>query len=136
MRAPDFTAPLYGTAGGDFVLSETRGKVVVINFWATWCTPCCAELPYFQQIYEKYPDDVALVALHSSMVTDDVQAYLDKQGYSLPFALDTDGSIIRAFGGSTSYPMTVVLDRQGKIVYNKEGPATFELLESLISPLL
>lgn len=133
MTAPDFTVPLYGAAGGDFTLSKARGKVVIVNFWATWCTPCCAELPYFQRVYEAHPEDVAMVAIHSNMVTDDVQAYLDKQSYTLPFALDADGSVIRAFGGSTAYPMTVVLDQAGQIVYNQEGSVTYELLESLIA---
>ncbi len=136
MRAPDFSAPLYGPEGGDFVLSQHRGQVVVINFWATWCTPCCAELPYFQQLHEKYPDDVAIIALHSNLVTDDVQAYLDQQGYTLPFALDTTGDIIQSLGGSTMLPMTVVLDQDGTIVYNAVGSVTFEKLESLVTPLL
>ncbi len=136
MRAPDFTAPLYGAAGGDFVLADLRGKVVVINFWATWCTPCCAELPHFQQLHENYPEDVAIIALHSNLVTDDVQAYLDKQGYTLPFALDPTGAIIKSLGGSTMLPMTVVLDRTGKITYNAVGSVTYEKLESLVLPLI
>ncbi len=136
MRAPDFSAPLYGVQGGEFSLAQQKGKVVVINFWATWCTPCCAELPYFQQLYEKYPEDVAIIALHANLVTDDVQAYLDKQGYTLPFALDATGDIIKALGGSTMLPMTVVLDREGKIVYNAVGSVTFGKLESLVLPLL
>ncbi len=135
MRAPDFTAPLYGAQGGEFVLSEQQGKVVVINFWATWCTPCCAELPYFQQLRENYPQ-VSMIALHSDLVTDDVQAYLDQQDYTLPFALDTTGEIIKSLGGSTMLPMTVVLDPSGKIVYNAVGSVTYEKLESLILPLL
>lgn len=136
MRCPDFTVPLYGADAGDFALADTLGKVTVINFWATWCTPCCNELPYFQQLYESYPEQVALVAIHSNLVTDDVQAYLDKMGYTMPFALDGDGSVIASLGGSTMLPMTVVLDQKGHIVYNKVGSVTYEVLESLISPLL
>lgn len=136
MRCPDFTVPLYGAEDGDFALASAYGKVTVINFWATWCTPCCNELPYFQKLYEAYPDDVALIAIHSSLVTDDVQAYLDKMGYTMPFALDRDGSVIKALGGSTMLPMTVVLDRTGKIAYNQVGSVTYESLESLIKPLL
>ncbi len=136
MRAPDFTVPLYGEAGGDFTLADTRGKPVIINFWATWCTPCCAELPHFQQLYDTYPQQFSLVAVHSNLVTDDVQAYLDAQGYTIPFALDEDGSVISSLGGSTMLPMTVVLDSSGKIVYNKVGSVTYEQLESLLLPLL
>lgn len=136
MRCPDFTAPCYGESDAVFALADTAGRVVVINFWATWCTPCCNELPYFQQLHDAYPEDVAVIALHSSLVTDDVQAYLDRMGYTMPFALDADGSVIASLGGSTMLPMTVVLDREGKIVYNQVGSVTYAVLESLIQPLL
>lgn len=134
MRCPDFTVPLY--AGGDFTLSEAKGRVVVLNFWATWCAPCVSELPHFQRLQDSFGDDLALVAIHSSLVTDDVRAFLDASGLSLPFALDTDGSVISALGGSTMLPMTVVVDRSGSIVYNQVGSVTYEQLESLVAPLL
>ena len=130
MQCPDFTVPLYG--GGEFHLSETRGKVVVLNFWATWCSPCCAELPYFEQLWENYPDDVALVAIHSSLVTDDVPSYIEEMGYEMPFALDETGAVIASLGGSTMLPQTVVLDREGTIVYNRIGSVTYEDLEQWV----
>lgn len=136
MRCPDFTVPLYGE--GNFTLADVRGKVVVINFWATWCTPCCNELPYFQQLLETYGDDVAVVAIHSSLITDDVEAYLAKQSYvyTMPFALDETGEVMTALGGSTMLPMTVVLDRDGIVTYNQVGSVTYEKLVSLVSPLI
>lgn len=130
MQCPDFTVPLYG--GGEFHLSETRGKVVVLNFWATWCSPCCAELPYFEQLWENYPDDVALVAIHSSLVTDDVPSYIEEMGYEMPFALDETGEVIASLGGSTMLPQTVILDREGAIVYNRIGSVTYEDLEQWV----
>ena len=131
MTAPDFTAPVYG--GGEFVLSGHRGKVVILNFWATWCTPCCAELPYFDEIYDKYGDEVAVVAIHSNLVTDDVEEYLGGYDYRMPFALDETGDIITSFGGSTMLPQTVVIDPNGIITYNAVGSVTCEELETLIS---
>lgn len=136
MRCPDFTIPLYGAPGGELTLSETLGKPVVINFWATWCTPCCAELPHFQAIYEKYGEQLTLVAIHSHLVTDDVRAYLDAQGYTMPFGLDQTGAIIQSLGGSTMLPMTVIVDKAGKIVYNQVGSLTLQALESLVAPLI
>lgn len=130
MQCPDFTVPLYG--GREFHLSETRGKVVVLNFWATWCSPCCAELPYFEQLWENYPDDVALVAIHSSLVTDDVPSYIEEMGYEMPFALDETGEVIASLGGSTMLPQTVILDREGAIVYNRIGSVTYEDLEQWV----
>ena len=136
MRCPDFTVPLYGAEGGSFTLSQARGKPVVVNFWATWCTPCVNELPYFEAIYEKYGDAIALVAVHSDLVTDNVDEFLAGENLAMPFALDETGEVIASLGGSTMLPMTVILDRDGKIVYNKVGSVTQELLESLIEPLL
>lgn len=136
MRCPDFTVPLYGADGAAFTLSAQRGKVVVINFWATWCTPCCKELPYFQQLADAYPDDVALVAIHSALVTDDVPAYLAKMPYTMPFALDETGEVIASLGGSTMLPQTIILDRNGLIAYNQVGSVTYNFLEAQVLPLL
>lgn len=131
MQCPAFTVPVYG--GDEFTVSEKgTGKVTVINFWATWCTPCVGELPYFQKIYDKYKDEIDLIAIHSNIVTDSVEDFLKAEEYSMPFGLDEDGSVITSLGGSTLLPMTVVLDENGKIVYNKVGSVTYELLESLI----
>ena len=136
MRCPDFTVPLYGEQDGSFALSAHRGQVTVINFWATWCAPCVAELPHFERLQREYGDRVSVVAIHSNLITEDVQAFLDAHGWQLPFAQDPDGGVIAALGGSTMLPMTVILDAQGVIVYNKVGSVTYEQLESLIAPLL
>ncbi|MBO4367541.1 MAG: TlpA family protein disulfide reductase [Clostridia bacterium] len=134
-RCPDFTVPMYGEKEEYFSVSEQAGKVTVINFWATWCNPCIAELPYFQKLYDNYGDKVSVIAIHSSMVTDDVPAYLAKQDYTFPFALDETGSVISSLGGSTMLPMTVILDRQGCIVYNAVGSITCEKLMEIVLPL-
>ena len=133
MRAPDFSVPVYGADGSVFTLSEHRGKPVIVNFWATWCTPCCGELPYFDEIYRTYGNDAAVVAIHSDLVTDDVEAYLANYDYQLPFALDETGSVIQSFGGSTMLPQTIVIDANGIIVYNAVGSVTYEVLENLLS---
>ena len=131
MRAPEFSVSVYG--GGEFALSEYAGKIVVVNFWATWCTPCCNELPYFDRIYAEYGDDVVVVAIHSDLVTDDVEAYLANFDYRMPFALDESGDVIKAFGGSTMLPQTVIIGRDGVITYNAVGSVTYEKLETLIA---
>ena len=131
MRAPDFTAPVYGS-GELFTLSDHLGKTVVVNFWATWCTPCCNELPYFDELYRRYGDELVVIALHSDLVTDDVAAYLSKFDYQMPFALDETGGIIKSYGGSTMLPQTVIIDADGVITYNAVGSVTLEKLESLL----
>lgn len=131
MRAPEFSVPVYG--GGEFTLSEYAGKIVVVNFWATWCTPCCNELPYFDRIYADHRDDVAVVAIHSELVTDDVEEYMAKFDYKMPFALDESGEVITVFGGSTMLPQTIIIGRDGVITYNAAGSVTYEKLETLIA---
>ena len=131
MLAPDFTVPVYG--GGDFTLSDHLGKTVIVNFWATWCTPCCHELPYFDQLQANHPEDVVVVAIHSDLVTDDVAAYLSGFDYAIPFALDETGGVITSFGGSTMLPHTVVIGPDGVITYNAVGSLTLPKLESLVA---
>ena len=133
MRAPDFSVPLYGKEGESFTLSEHLGKTVVVNFWATWCTPCCHELPYFDELCKNYSDEVSVIAIHSQLVTDDVEGYLSGYDYSMPFGLDETGSVIASFGGSTMLPQTVVIDGNGIITYNVVGSLTYEMLEGLIA---
>lgn len=131
MIAPDFIVPVYGE-DSLFVLSESRGKTVIVNFWATWCTPCCNELPYFDEVYKRYGENVVVVAVHSNLITDDVEAYLSKFTYQIPFALDETGEVIKAYGGSTMLPHTIIIDENGIITYNAVGSVTLEKLESLL----
>ncbi|MBQ8087434.1 MAG: redoxin domain-containing protein [Clostridia bacterium] len=122
---PDFTVPLY--SGGEFSSSQARGKVLVVNFWATWCTPCIRELPLFNQAMRTYPEEIEVVAVHSSLVTEDVPAWIAQSGVNLPYALD-EGGVIELFGGGTMLPMTVIVDADGVITYNAIGSVTWDLL--------
>lgn len=131
---PDFSLPLYG--GGEFRLSEAKGKVVVLNFWATWCASCLTELPCFETLAEKYPDDVAVLGIHAQLTTEDVDAFLNENRFSIPMAYDADGSVLTALGGSAVLPVTVVLDREGRIVYNAVNAMDFPTLETLVVPHL
>ena len=129
-RLPDFT--LTQTDGAEFSLSACRGRAVVINLWATWCGPCMKELPYFDRLQAAYPDDVAVLAIHSDLVTDDVEKALSGFDYRIAFAVDGDGMVIRALGGSTMLPQTAVLDRYGVVTYNRVGSVSYEALEELV----
>lgn len=126
---PDFQ--LTARDGSVIASSSLRGKVTVINFWATWCAPCVRELPNFDRLSKTRPD-INVLAVHSNMVTDDVYAYWDEQGCSIDTLLDADGSAIRVLGGSTMLPMTVVLDKNGVIVYNAAGSLSYDALASIV----
>lgn len=134
MLCPDFELPLCG-GEGSIVLENLLGKPAVINIWATWCGGCCAELPEFQRFHDDYGDRVNVIAVHSAEVTEDIDAFLADAGYTFMFALDREGRMIPALGGGTAFPQTVILDSNGIIVYNRIGPASYELLEAIVLPL-
>ena len=125
----DFALTCYD--GNVFRLSEQRGRITFINFWATYCTPCVHELPYFDALARAHGDDIAVIAVHSGFVTKDPAQFLDGRGYGFPFATDTDNSVAALAGVSGTLPQTVVLNRRGEVVYNKVGSVTPELLEAL-----
>ncbi len=118
-KAPDFT--LHTTAGSNLRLQEQRGKVVMINFWATWCGPCQQELPKLNQLYVKY--QAAGFELLGVNVDDDVKHATDvatRLGLKFPVLLDTDKSLSKLYDLSTM-PSTLIIDRDGKVHYIHKG---------------
>ncbi len=126
----DFTLTCYD--GNEFRLADCRGKVVFINRWATWCAPCVKELPYFSDLYTAYGDDVAVIAVHPSMIVLDPEEFIAPYDYAIPFATDGEGDPVKEIvGGSDTLPQTIVLNRRGEVIYNSEQSVTPELLEAL-----
>ena len=119
--------------GSEFHLADTRGKVTFVNLWATYCTPCVQELPHFIDLYKEHEGDIAMIAVHSSLVTDDPAEYVkSKEWTDISFAVDTDDDLV--FGivnGSSTLPQTIVLNRSGEVIYNQKGSVTPEMLEAL-----
>ncbi|MDE7301098.1 MAG: redoxin domain-containing protein [Clostridia bacterium] len=119
--APDFTVDLYNE-DGSFTLYDNLGKVTVINFWATWCTPCVNELPYFDMLAKNH-DDINVIAIHGSSTRDVTKFIADNfPDFVITFAQDNlDGNICLTFdmfGGTSMWPLTVILDEEGKVLYN------------------
>ena len=130
MQLEDFTITCLD--GTEFSLADTRGKVVFINLWATYCTPCVQELPHFEALYMEHEGDIAMLAVHSSIVTDDPAEFLADKGWTFPFAVDTDDDMLWGIvNGSSTLPQTIVLDRNGTVIYNQKGSITPEILDSL-----
>lgn len=118
--------------GSSFSLADCRGKVVFINLWATYCGPCVKELPHFVDLYHEHGDDIAVLAVHANMTTEDVNEYLKDKGWDIQFAIDDDNeSIFKIVNGSLALPQTIVLNRKGEVVYNKVGSVTEEMLQQL-----
>ena len=120
--APDFT--LRTMSGPNMRLAEQRGRVVMVNFWATWCGPCRQEMPQLDRLYQKYKSS-GFVLLGVN-VDDDVLKAADvagKLGVSFPVLLDTDKAVSRLYDLSTM-PSTVLIDRDGKVRYVHRGYLT------------
>ena len=111
--APDFTLTRFDT-GEKVSLSELRGKPVILNFWATWCGPCRAEMPALQAAHERYGDDLQIVGVDQGEEGAVVKKFLDEFGISFPILLDPDmtvGHTYRILG----LPTTFFIDSQGII---------------------
>ena len=128
-RLPDFSVTM--TDGRVFTLSDHRGKAVVIDLWATWCAPCVREMRYFEKLKETRPEDVVVLAVHSDLITEDVDRFLSEKGWALDFAVDVDGAVASLVGAGTMLPHTVVLDRAGKVIYNRPVSVDMEMLDIL-----
>lgn len=118
--APDFVLP---DLNGQVVrLSQLRGKVVLLNVWATWCPPCRKEMPTMEALYQKMKDTdfVMLAASQDVDGKNTVAPYLQEGGLTFPVLLDVNGEIGKKYK-VTGYPETYIIDRQGNIVHHHIG---------------
>ena len=120
--APDFT--LHAMDGPNLRLKEQRGRVVMVNFWATWCGPCRQEMPQLNRLYEKYKGS-GFVLLGVNVDDDQRKAaeVAGKLGVTFPVLLDTDKTVSKLYELSTM-PSTVLIDRDGKVRYVHRGYLT------------
>lgn len=123
-----------GVRGDQFTMSSLRGKVVLVNFWATSCTVCMSEMPKMVQTYEKYRGQgLETVAVAMSYDPPDrVFAYAQQSKLPFRVTLDIFGKAMQAFGGIRGTPTTFLMDRSGKIVQRFEGEPDFGKLGALI----
>ena len=133
-RLEDFSCVL--TDGTPFRLADTRGRVVFINQWATYCHPCVEELPYFERLRQEHPDIVVLAAHHWLEATPTAAEFIRSRGWQdwgVLFTVDTpDQNILNRINGDNSQPRTVVLNRKGVVVYNEQRSVTYEMLAALL----
>ena len=129
--------------GGKVSVKDLRGKVVVINFWGTWCSPCMMELPDFDRIASEYSDEVAVLAIHSVQGKINAPEYIETNfGESeIIFAFDQplSGSVdmyYNLLGGGSGYPKTMILNEKGIITFSHTGMLSYEQLKAEIDAIL
>jgi peroxiredoxin len=110
----DFTLPLL--AGENATLSSYRGKVVILNFWATWCPPCRVEMPSMETLYQRFNDQgLEILAVDIGEGASTVQQFIRSAGYTFPVLLDGANRVSSVYG-IEAIPTTYIIDREGKIV--------------------
>lgn len=126
--APDFT--LTDLEGNSVTLSEYRGKVVFINFWATWCPPCRAEMPEIEAVYQEYKDKgVVVIGVDILEPEDVVREFVEQGGYSWIFVLDATGAVSDDYK-ITAIPTSFFIDREGVIQVVNIGAMTKRAMEA------
>ena len=133
--APDFT--VYNEKGEAVKLSDFLGKPVVLNFWASWCPPCKAEMPDFDKKFEKYGDQVQflMVNITSGDDFDTAKNYIDQQGYDFPVFYDHTGEAAYLYGVQ-SIPVTYFIGVDGQMVAYIPQMATAQQLQTGIDMIL
>ncbi|MBQ8204678.1 MAG: redoxin domain-containing protein [Alistipes sp.] len=118
--APDFTVE--ALKGGEVTLSEFKGKVVLVSFWATWCPPCRQELSHMQEgVIDRFAGrDLVVLPISRGEKRATVENFIAKTGYTFPVYLDTNQKAYRMYA-SNYIPRSVVVDREGKVVYVAVG---------------
>jgi len=133
----DFTAALLN--GNSFTLSEHTGKVVILNFWATWCEPSTDLLPTFKKLSKKFGDDLILITVNSGENAEVIEKFLKEKDYKFQVALDQDGNVKESYRVN-SLPYTVLIDKDGKVAATYVGYSTadtmFDLYDGMIIQLL
>lgn len=137
MLAPDFT--VIDTAGSEVKLSESFGKPIVLNFWATWCGPCKSELPAFDAAYAAYGQEIEFMMINLTdgqrETVEIVKSFVSENGYSFPVYYDTAYSAANAYG-VYSVPLTVFIAEDGTIQNAQIGAMSADTLEQYIQDLL
>ncbi len=129
--APDFTVQL--VTGQTVSLQSLRGRVVLLNFWATWCAPCRKEMPYFQRLASSYDSkDFRVLAINFQEQADAITRFASQFGLQFDMGLDLNGALNRLYGVN-QYPVSYVIGRDGTILARQLGQ--FDPPESLAAAL-
>jgi cytochrome c biogenesis protein CcmG, thiol:disulfide interchange protein DsbE len=134
--APDFTLPVAanGDEGAQMRLSDLRDKIVILDFWASWCGPCAMQAPILDRIARRHSDDVVVLGINVDDSPDVAKAYATKKGLSYPILADLEGKASNLYK-ATTLPTIVLIDGKGNIVQLTQGMVREASLERAIADL-
>lgn len=136
VAAPDFT--VFNSQGEPVQLSDFIGTPVILNFWASWCSPCKSEMPDFESAYQNYGDEIQFMMVNmtdnNQETVERASSFITDSGYTFPVFFDTQLSAAIAYG-VTSIPATYFVDTGGNLVAYGIGPLNLEALETGIGML-
>jgi thiol-disulfide isomerase/thioredoxin len=117
------------TEGAKITLSSLSGRVVLVNFWATWCEPCEREMPAMERLYQALPrEEFELIAVAIDDKEEDVRAFQERYRLSFPILLDLDQAVYASYQ-TMGVPESLLLDREGRIVERYVGPREWDAAE-------
>lgn len=121
--------------GKQFSMDKLRGKIVVIDFWASWCGPCRETMPHVEKLHKEFKDKgVVVIGINDEEIAD-AKRYVQKYGYTFPTLIDAEGSVSKQYG-IQAIPQTFVIDRDGKIAAHFMGTGQEENLRQTVKELL
>ena len=127
--ARDFSLPLVSGGGETLSLSDLRGQVVFVNFWATWCAPCRDEMPSMESLYRQFRDrGFEIIAVNARENEQEVAAFMRDHDLTFPALLDLDGRVGSNYG-IHAIPTSYLVDREGNIVLRKVGSIDWDTPE-------
>lgn len=135
VKMPGFTLP--DIEGNEVKLSDYRDKIVVLNFWTTWCKYCKTEMPEFQEAQKEYAesgDDVVMLTVNVQEDEETVKKYLSDNGITLPVLIDKDGSIAAAYGVN-GFPTTYIIRKDGTLYKYAPGAIDKKTLKKMVDEI-
>ena len=123
--------------GADVHLASYKGKIILLNFWATWCPPCKVEIPDLIELQEQYKDDVVVLGFSVDDTAEQLKPFADEYKMNYPVLVGLGHENIQeAYGPMWGIPVTIIIDRNGKIAKKQSGIRTKDQIEREIKALL